>query len=434
MQSKLSGAQIGLLAAMFLVVGNMLGSGVFMLPAVLATIGGISLIGWGVAMFGVLALALVFAKLANILPHGAGPYAYVRAAFGNFLGYQTNYVYILASWIANVSMLSVIIGYMQNVFPILNSQLNSAILQISIILIFTWLNIRGAKIVSFAQSSALILAIIPIVLMATIGWYWFDLDTFKAGWNVAAQTPLAAVNSSFNNIMWAFIGIESACVVAAVVKNPKRNIPLATVGGVIVATLLYVSTCTVIMGIVPNVELVKSSAPFAIAINHIFGGTGAGIVVSICAIANCLGALSGWTLVIGQMSKAAAEDGLFPKIFAKTNAKGIPSIGLCILAAVMIIVVLITLSPTANQQFSKIVTMSVILYLIPYIYSGFAVIILGRQKLPVKQYILYVVLGIFAAIFCILSIIGSDSAYVVWAFVIVLSSAFFYTQVEKINP
>lgn len=432
MQNKLSGARIGLLAAIFLVVGNMLGSGVFMLPASLAAVGGISVIGWIVAMLGVLALALVFAKLSNILPHGAGPYSYVRSAFGNFLGYQTNYVYILASWIANVSMISVIMGYLQNIFPILIDQTYSVIIQISIIILFTWLNIKGAKIVSILQSSALLLAIIPIISMATIGWMWFDVDTFMSGWNVSHLSPFMAVNSSLNNIMWAFIGIESACVVSAVVKRPKRNIPLATVCGVIVATLLYVSTCTVIMGIVPNAELVKSSAPFAVALSHVFGYN-ASILVSICAIANCLGALAGWTLVIGQMSKAAADDGLFPKIFSKTNARGIPAIGLCILAFIMILVVLVTISPTANEQFGKIITMSVLLYLIPYIYSGFAVIILGRQKIPKIEYIMYVVLGITASIFCMWSILGSDPLYTSVAFIIVLSSAFFYTQVEKVN-
>ena len=432
MKNKLSGAQIGLIAAVFLVVGNMLGSGVFMLPALLAQVGGISLIAWIVAMCGVLALALVFAKLANILPHGAGPYAYVRAAFGNFLGYQTNFVYILASWIANVSMLSVIMGYLQNIFPVLLNQTYSASLQIMFIILFTCLNIRGAKVVSILQSSALLLAIIPIVSMATIGWFWFDINTFTAAWNVSHQSAFVAINSSFNNIMWAFIGIESACVIAAVVKNPKRNIPLATVGGVIVATLLYVSTCTVIMGIVPNAELVKSSAPFAAALSHVFGHD-AGVIVSICAIANCLGALAGWTLVIGQMSKAAADDGLFPKIFSKTNAKGVPAIGLCILAVIMVLVVLVTISPTANQQFSKIITMSVLLYLIPYIYSGFAVIVLGRKKIPTFEYAVYTILGIIASVFCLWSIAGSDPMYTLLAFIVVLSSTFFYTQVEKVN-
>mgnify|MGYP003493816070 FL=1 len=158
-------SQIGVVAAMFLVTSNMLGSGVYMLPASLAGIGGISLIGWGVALIGVIALALVFAKLAILLPRGAGPYSYAREAFGDFVGYQTNFVYSLANWIALVSMLTIIVGYLANIFPIFSDLAISASTQIIIIWLFTWLNIRGAKMVSYVQSSAFILALFPLIFV-----------------------------------------------------------------------------------------------------------------------------------------------------------------------------------------------------------------------------------------------------------------------------
>ena len=134
-------AKVGLFAAIFLIMNNMLGSGVFMLPATLASVGGISLIGWLIAMIGVIALALVFSKLAELVPGGAGPYDYARSAFGNFVAYQTNYVYSIASWIGNVSMISVVLGYLSNIYPIFGLPLNSAVTQIAIIWIFTFLNI-----------------------------------------------------------------------------------------------------------------------------------------------------------------------------------------------------------------------------------------------------------------------------------------------------
>jgi arginine:agmatine antiporter len=426
MQSKAGIVQIGLFAATFLIMSNMLGSGVFMLPATLAQIGGISLISWVVAMVGVIALALVFAKLANLLPNGAGPYDYAKKAFGNYLGYQTNYVYSIASWVGNVSMVSVIIGYLANIFPVFNSQLYSAISQIAIIWLFTFLNIKGARIVGIVQSCSLILALVPLVFLATCGWHWFNYQTFISAWNVSHQSSINAINASFNNIMWAFIGIESACVSAALIKNPRRNVPLATIGGVIIATLLYIATCTVIMGIVPNEQLVKSSAPFAAALEYIWGRN-IGIVISICAIINCIGSLTGWTMVIGQTAKAAAEDGLFPKFFTKTNDKGIPALGLILLALVMTGVVLLTISPTASQQFNKIITMSVILYLLPYIYSGFAIIVLGFRKMPKPVYFFYAILGALVAVFCMWSILGSDKSITTWAFLVMISSTFFYS-------
>ncbi len=434
MQSgKGSISQIGLVAAMFLVTSNMLGSGVYMLPASLAGIGGISLIGWVVAMIGVLALALVFAKLAVFLPTGAGPYSYAREAFGNFVGYQTNFVYSLANWIALVSMLTIIVGYLANIFPVFNNLVVSATTQIAIIWLFTWLNIRGARVVAIVQSCAFVLALIPLIFVSVFGWHWFDLKTFMAGWNVSHQSPIAAVNSSFNNIMWAFIGVESACVSAAVVKNPKRNIPLATILGVLIATILYISTCTVMMGIVPNSQLAASSAPFADTLTRIFHSHSAGVIMSLIAIIDCSGAMAGWTLVTGQTAKAAAEDNLFPKLFAKTNRRGVPAVGLTVLAVVMSVVVILTISPTAQQQFNKIITMSVILYLIPYIYSAFAVMIIGVNKVGNKVYWFYVVLGVLAAVFCMWSILGSDKPLTVWAFLVMISSTVFYAFASPLH-
>lgn len=439
MQAVTNSARIGLFAAMFLVTSNMLGSGVYMLPASLAGIGGISLIGWGVALIGVIALALVFAKLATLLPKGAGPYSYARAAFGDFVGYQTNFVYSLANWIALVSMLTIIIGYLTHIFPIFNNTLISTLTQIAIIWLFVLLNISGAKIVGYVQSSAFLLAIVPLLFVSIAGWHWFDMETFKAGWNVSHQTPVGAVNSSFNNIMWAFIGVESACVSAGVVNNPKRNIPLATILGVLIASAIYISTCTVMMGIVPNHQLANSSSPFADVLTIMLHSTTAGIIMSVIAIIDVSGAMAGWTLVTGQTARAAAEDGLFPKIFAKTNKKGMPVAGLMILAVIMSIVVVLTISPTAQEQFNKVITMSVILYLIPYIYSAFAVMVLGVDKVGMKAYWFYAILGLLAAVFCMWSILGSDKPLTVWAFLVMISSTVFYafksrkTQQNKTN-
>jgi arginine:agmatine antiporter len=427
MRNKInSQEQIGAVAATFLTVSNMLGSGIFMLPATLALIGGVSVLGYLVAIIGVVSLALVFAKLALLVPNGAGPYTYTRRAFGDYLAYQTNFIYSVASWIGNVSMLSVVLGYLAHIFPLFANPVYSLLTQIMLIWIFTLLNIYGAKVVSFIQGISLVVALIPIVLIATIGWHWFSFDVFLAGWNIQHYSTFHAVNLSFNNIMWAFIGIESACISTKLIKNPKQNVPLATISGVLIVAFLYISSCMVIMGIVPNHDLVTSSAPFAIAFEYIIGNN-LSILISGCAIINCLGALAGWTMVIGQTTKAAASDGLFPKVFSKTNRHGIPALGLVILAVIMSLVVIITISPSASQQFYKIITMSVVLYLIPYIYCGCAVILLGAAQLPLKTYIMYVIMGIIVTLFCIWSILGSENSITIWAFVVMLLSTLFYS-------
>lgn len=423
MKSLIKVREIGLISAIFLVLSNMLGSGVFLLPSVLAKIGGITIFGWFITMVGVIALALVFAKFSEIMPNGSGPYSYVRNSLGNFLGYQTNLSYSIAAWIGNISMLSVIVGYLTNIFPIFENSLYAFIIQVSLIWTFIFLNIYGAKIVSIIQSSALLLAVSPMLIIITVGWFYFDFNLFMQSWNMSNQSPIQAINLSFNPIMWAFIGIESACVSANVIKNPKRNIPLATILGIFFATLLYVGTVTVIMGVVPNSELINSGSPFADAFEHMFGRK-IGNFISIFAIINCLGALAGWTLVIGQTAKAASLDGLFPKIFSKVNGHGVPKNGLIIIAVIMSFISLLTISKNINQQFNQVVSISVILYLIPYVYCGFAMFLVSKDNL-------YKVFGLISALFCFWSIYNSGSSYLVMGFVFLLMSVLLYTFNEK---
>lgn len=420
--------QIGLLSATFLVTSNMLGSGVYMLPSTLANIGGISIVGFLLTMIGVMAIALVFAKLATIIPSGAGIYAYTKEAFGDYAAYQVNFIYTLANWVGLASMLTIVVGYLGHIFNLFNNPLVGALTQIVVIWMFTIINIKGARVAGFFQTSAFIIALIPLLFVALVGWKWFNLELFMSSWNVSHSSSVSAINSSFNNIMWAFIGIESACVSARLIQNPKRNIPIATIFGVILATLIYIASCTVIMGVVPNKELAHSSSPFADTFAIMFHSRFSGILMSIIAIIDCLGAMVGWTLVTGQTIQAAANDGLAPKFFAKTNAKNMPVRGLMTLAIAMSIVVIATISPTSQEQFNKIITMSVILYLISYIYAIFSIIAIARKNkgLNSDKYLLYVILAIIASSFCMYSIFSSDKVFSLYAFLTLMLSSMFY--------
>lgn len=418
--------EIGIFSVIFLVTGNMLGSGIYMLPATLAKLGGIALIGWLITLIGIIAFALVIAKLSVLLPNGAGPYSYVKQAFGNYMGYQTNLIYSIANWVALVSMPTIVVGYAQNFFPQINHPLASALVQIAIIWLFTIINIHGAKMVTKVQSFGFLLALIPILIVAVGGWFWFNPQIFWAGFNVTHSNPVNVVNNSFNTIMWAFIGVESACVSARLVKNPKRNVPIATILGVILAALIYISTCTVMLGIIPAQTLSHSSAPFADVLGVIFHSPKAGIIISVIAIIDCLGAMAGWFLVTGQSAQAAATENLFPKVFAKVNAKGMPSNGLIILSIFMSLVVIATISPTAQEQFNKIISMSVLLYLFPYLYTTMSILITGKtHKIPR----IYYVLGLVASMFLVWSILLTDVALIKYAVVIIVLSIPLY----KIN-
>ncbi len=417
--------KIGLIPATLMVAGNMMGSGVFMLPANLAAIGGIAIFGWIITIIGSICLALVFAKHASLDPAAGGPYAYTKKAFGDYMGYQTNLVYWLANVVGNVGLAVAGLGYLTPFLPALKDPVVMALAQISIIWILTYANILGPKVVSRIQALTTICALLPIVGMALLGWFWFSKTTYAAGWNVSGKHDIAAIGMTLNFTLWAFIGVESASVSAAVVKNPSKNVPIATVAGVILAAVCYILSSSAIMGIIPNKELVASSAPFADAI-RIALGDGAAKVVALCAAVGCLGSLGGWTLLVGQTAQAAAKDGLFSNVFARENSKGVPSAGLAIVAGIMSLQVLATMSPTASQQFGKIASIAVIMTLLPYIYSAVALNVLGYQKMPKDSYIFYVFVGVVAAVYCLCAMVGSDGEQTRWALMFVIATILFY--------
>ena len=251
--------KIGLVPAILMVAGNMMGSGVFMLPANLAGIGSIAIIGWLITVIGAIALGLVFAKLTEIDTAAGGPYAYAKKAFGDYMGYQTNLVYWLANVIGNVGLAVAGLGYLTPFFPALNDPLVMALAQIAVIWFFTYANILGPRIVGRMQSVTTIVALFPIIGVALLGWFWFNPETYMQGWNVSGQSSLSAVGMTLNFTLWAFIGVESASVSTAVVRNPARNVPIATVVGVLLAATCYVLSSSAIMGIIPNKELIVSS-------------------------------------------------------------------------------------------------------------------------------------------------------------------------------
>ena len=417
--------KIGLLPAILMVAGNMMGSGVFMLPANLAGIGSIAIVGWLITVVGAIALGLVFAKLTEVTTAAGGPYAYARKAFGDYMGYQTNLVYWLANVIGNVGLAVAGLGYLTPFFPALRDPLVMALAQIAVIWFFTYANILGPRVVCRMQGITTTVALFPIVGVALLGWFWFNPETYMEGWNVSGESSLTAVGMTLNFTLWAFIGVESASVSTAVVKNPAKNVPIATVVGVLLAAVCYVLSSSAIMGIIPNKELVSSSAPFSQAVSIVLGST-AGKIVALCAAVGCLGSLAGWTLLVGQTAQAAAKDGLFAGIFARVNRRGVPSAGLAIVAGIMTLQVLATMSPTASEQFGKIASIAVIMTLLPYIYSSVAIKILGREKMSDREGLFYTIVGLIAAVYSLSAMIGSNSEQTRWALIFVISTIIFY--------
>jgi len=421
-----TGRKMSLTQATMSVAGNMIGTGVFLLPANLAQVGSISILGWLVATLGVAALGLAFAKLGELNPQAGGPYAYARDFLGPFAGFQTNYVYWFGSWIGNIAIAVAAVGYLSELVPGISSPPMSVIVTAGAIWLFTFANILGPRAVGALQTWTVALGLIPILGVALLGWFWFDSANFTAGWNVSGDSSLSAVSRAASMALWAYMGIESAAVSAGVIENPTRNVPLATIIGLGLAATVYMLSSTVLMGMLPNDALRASNAPFADAARLALGSFGA-MLVAACAVLKAFGTLGGWMLLVGQSGKAAADDGMFPSIFARVNRHGVPGTGLVIVAVLMTVVLFATMSPTLAGQFSRMVDLSVMLVIVPYIYSAVAVVhVMWERGVPATTFRTYKWLALVAVGYCLWVIVGSDPGTVVRATVALLISVPLY--------
>ena len=428
------GRKMSLVQGTMLVAGNMIGTGLFLLPSTMAAVGGIAIFGWLIATAGAVALGLAFAKLGELDPKEGGPYAYARDFLGPYAGFQTNYVYWFGNWIGNIAVAVAAVGYLAELIPQLTNPTASVFAATGVIWLLTFANIMGPRVVGALETWTMSLALIPILAIAFFGWFWFDRGTFLASWNVSGGSSGHAIGRAASIALWAFMGVESAAVSAGVIENPKRNIPLATLIGLAISAVIYILSSTVIMGIIPNAELQTAHAPFAEAARLAVGTVGM-IVIAVCAILKSVGSLGGWMLLVGQSAKAAADDGMFPKEFARLNRHGVPGRGLVIVGMLMTIMLFATMSPTIAKQFNRLIDLAVILVVVPYVYAAVAVVkVVYDHQLGRRAVLAFMWVAFAAVAYCLGAVLGGEPKTVVASFTVLLASApiylFFFRSME----
>jgi arginine:agmatine antiporter len=290
---------------------------------------------------------------------------------GRYFGFQTNYVYWISTWIGNVGIALAVTGYLASLIPALKDPILSAIATTSVIWIMIGVNIVGPRLVGQIEAAAMFVGLIPALAIGILGWFFFDPQIFWTSWNVSGEPAIEAIPRSMVLVFWAFTGLESAAVAVEVVENPTRNLPIAALGGVLIAAIIYALTCTVLMGIVPARELAASSAPFALVAERAVGPIAATIVV-FTTMLKATGTHGGWTLVCAATAKAAADGAVFPRIFARVDRHGIPVAGLVAHGALMTAATFATMSPTIGEQFNKLIDVSVVFSMVCYVYSAIA--------------------------------------------------------------
>lgn len=430
-----SSNKIGFWASTSLVVGNMTGSGIFLVPAAIAFFGGISFFGWLMTTTGAIFLALVFARLSKIVSTAGGPYAYTRESLGNFPGFLVTWGYWISIWCGNAAIAVASVGYLSYLFPVLkDNRIASAVLSIAAIWFFTLINTRNIKSVGLVQLITTIIKILPLILLGSLGFLYFNPEHFSP-LNISGLSNLEAISSSAALTLWAFLGLESATIPSDQVHQPKKTIPRATMAGIVIAALLYISSNAAIMGIIDPKVLQYSAAPFADAAEIAWGSMAARLI-AVGAVISCYGALNGWILMQGQLPMAAARDRLFPKAFMKTSKTGIPIAGLLIASTLASVLVFMNFTKGLIPMFSFIIMLSTLTCLLPYLFSSVSELFLyfrGKIAYTRRRLIASILISTPAFIYSLWAIAGLGLEIIGWGALLLVLGIPFYFVAKKVG-
>jgi APA family basic amino acid/polyamine antiporter len=360
----------GVGSASALVVGSVIGTGVFALPAALAAYGTISLVAFVLVTIGALALALTFRSLNARLPGSGGPYVYARDAFGEFAGFLNAWSYWITAWAGNAAIVVAWVGYVEVFWNTGHDRAWSCAIALAGLWLPAAVNLAGLRSIALFQVATTVLKFVPLLVVSTIGLFAMSRVNFGA-FNASGESGWNAVTSAGALALFSYLGIETASVAAGRVRHPERNVGRATVLGTLACAVVYLLGTLAVMGTVPHGELVRSSAPFSDSANAVFGGTWAGDAVGIAAVISGFGALVGWTLIVAEMPQAAARDGVFPAAFLRESSRKVPAFG--IVSSTALASALTVVSYTSfDRVFTTVVLLSVLTSVIPYLFSAAA--------------------------------------------------------------
>ncbi len=421
--------KIGVWTSTSLVVGNMIGAGVFLMPSALASFGSISLIGWIFSAIGAIVIAKIFANLSQLIPSAdGGPYAFSKAGLGDFAGFLVGWGYLISVWTTNAAIAVSLVSALSTFFPILAQDGGIALATgLACLWLLTWVNTLGVFASGRVQLITTILKVVPLALVAIGGLLFLDLQNLLP-FNMSGTSSWQAITATTTLTFFAFLGIECATIPSSSVEDPGQNISKATMRGVWIAAAIYVFSTAAIMGMIPASQLKISITPFADAAEKIYGH-GAKYWVSAGAAIAAFGALNGFILVQGQMPYAMAKDKLFPAFFAKQNRKGVPVNGVIVSSIIITILMFMNNSKNLANQFKLLILLSTFFTLLPYLFTTVSYLIVRAKqatKYSSAKTVSAIALSLLAFSFSMWMIIGSGQEIVYWGFIMLMMGVPFY--------
>jgi APA family basic amino acid/polyamine antiporter len=362
--------RFGLLTAVCLVTGNIIGGGVFLLPATVAPYGTVSIVALVVLTVGAVALAMLFGRLAARTPVTGGLYVYPREAFGDFAGFVSVWSYWTMTWTSNAALAVASVGYLQVLFPVPGGAGWQAVLALAALWLPALTNFAGLKYVAAAQVVSTVLKFLPLAVVAILGPFFVHAGNFGP-FDATGQGVVPSVSAAAAILLYSYLGVESAAVSAGEVRDPGRNVIRAGVLGTVASAVVYVLGTVAVFGLVPHATLAGSAAPFSDALNAMFGGTAGGVVMAAAAVVSIVGALNGWILMSAQMPYAAAADGLFPRVFTRVR-RDVPWAGALIGVVLASVLILFNYLGGTGQVFRVLVLITSFTAAVPYLLSAAA--------------------------------------------------------------
>lgn len=315
-------------------MGNMIASGVFLLPASLAPFGWNAVGAWILTIGGALVLALVLARLTAARPQGAGPVDFVRDAFGQVPAFLVGWIYLVSIWTAVVTIAVAAVSYLSAMIPALSAvPFGPALAAVALLWLFTLVNLRGVRAAGQVQVVTLLLKIVPLLVVLVLAAMALAGGTASLPPFDMAQFQGSQLNAAATLTLWALLGFECASVAAARVRNPAVNVPRATMWGTALTGVLYLFVCSAIALLLPQDLASQSPAPFATFVAQ-FWSAGPAALIGAFAVISCLGALNGWTLMQGELARTMAQDRMLPRWFAGTDRHGTPVRALLVSAVI----------------------------------------------------------------------------------------------------
>jgi APA family basic amino acid/polyamine antiporter len=413
------GRQLGSWMCLALVVGNMIGSGIFLLPANLAPLGANATWGWLLTIGGAMCLAGVFAMLARAMPDAGGPYDYVARSLGRPPAFLVMWSYWISTWVTNSAISIAAVSYLSTLAPGFFSAPGVAPLTaIVFVILFTMVACTGARVSGRVQIITSVLKVMPLLAAMVIALMVFGQGDQPAQMAPTPVTP-NGIAAAAALTLWAMLGFECAAVPAERVQDPARTIPRATLIGTLSVGLIYLAASSAVALLLPAEVAAKSAAPFADLVASFWGPTAATFVVFFAAI-SCLGALNGWVLLQGEVPLTLARRGVFPQWFAKVNSRGMPVRAQVLGSTLSILLVAANYTRGLTELFGFMALLATVATLVLYLFAALAALRLmatGQIKLG-----LMVVVTLVGLAYAIWTFYGAGTEATLWGLLLLMTA------------